>query len=69
MKPKGTRVWVAVNSRGKPIPWMCDTVRADLATRLGISWLCAAFDQGAVTIRRATLVLDPVKPKKRRGAA
>lgn len=64
MKDKGTRVWVAVNYRGQPMPWLSDKKRSGAELRVHASWFYDDYLQGTLTIRRATLVLDPVKPRK-----
>ena len=64
-KAKSVRVWVAVDDEG-PMPAYCG-IRKETA-EWGLQSGCPDWQLHGITIRRATLTLDPVKPKKRRKA-
>lgn len=68
-KPKSVRVWVAVEGDGEPMGNTTARLRRSVSEELTNNLF---GDDGwrkyGITIRRATLTLDPVKPKKRRKA-
>jgi hypothetical protein len=62
--PKGERVWVAV-ADGKPILSAIRVYRGQVVNDVAWMWAPKPVPAG-ITIRRATLIVDPVKPKRRR---
>jgi hypothetical protein len=63
-RSKGERVWVAMGKNGNrrlnSVRHQKKQVAWDLADHYGKEWAATG-----ITIRRATLIVDPVKPKRR----
>lgn len=66
-KAKGTRVWVAVESDGRTLPRYAGNLRAYVESQLDREY--PAWKSHGLTIRRATLTLDPVKKRTKRRPA
>ena len=63
---KSVRVWAAVDG-GMPVYHLLAAYYETVERELD---LCIpTWREQGITIRRATLTLDPVKPRKRKGAA
>ena len=63
---KSIRVWVPVDD-GMPVYHLVGALRETVEG--GLDLCIPAWRESGITIRRAALVLDPVKPRKRKGAA
>lgn len=66
---KGARVWVAVDADGYVFLRTISDMRRLVEEVLDQTAIFVGWRDEGITIRRATLVLDPVKPRKRKGAA
>lgn len=69
MKTKGTRVWVAVDEQAGPLLMTARFTRREAYRDLDNDGLFQGWREDGITIRRATLVLDPLPKRKRKGAA